>query len=85
MNDEISMGMHRDFNFLRKGVNDDVVNLHRQRELKMGLVPVLDADNHICEIINLKHYRTKLPIDAVLMAGGKGERLRHLRRQLRSP
>lgn len=78
VNDEISMGMHRDFNFLRKGVNDDVVNLHRQRELKMGLVPVLDADNHICEIINLKHYRTKLPIDAVLMAGGKGERLRPL-------
>lgn len=78
VDDKISQGMHRDFNFLRKGVNDDVINLHRQRELKMRLVPVLDADNHICEIVNLEKYRSKLPIDAVLMAGGKGERLRPL-------
>lgn len=78
VDDKVSMGMHRGFNFLRKGENDDVANLHRQRELKMRLVPILDADNHICEIVNLEKYRTKLPVDAVLMAGGKGERLRPL-------
>lgn len=78
VNDEISKGMHRNFNFLRKEENDDVANIHRQREMKMRLVPILDANNHICEIINLEKYRTKLPIDAVLMAGGKGERLRPL-------
>lgn len=81
----VSEGMHRNFNFLRKGKSDDVANLHRQRELNMRLVPVLDDDNHICEIINLEKYRTKLPIDAVLMAGGRGERLRPLTEKVPKP
>lgn len=78
INDSIAGAMHRSFNFLRKGEDDNVENLHRQRELKMRLVPILDDEDHICDIINLEKYRTKLPIDAVLMAGGKGERLRPL-------
>lgn len=44
----------------------------------MTLVPILDDNDHILEIINLDKYHTRLPIDAVLMAGGKGERLRPL-------
>lgn len=78
VDDPIKKAAHSNFNYMRKGVNDDVANIHRQRELKMKLVPVLDDTNHIVEIINLEKYRTKLPIDAVLMAGGKGERLRPL-------
>ena len=76
---------HRNFNFLRRGINDDVVHIHKQRELKMKLVPVLDAEDHITEVINLDKYRTKLPIDAVLMAGGKGERLRPLTEKTPKP
>lgn len=76
--DAISEAMHRNFNYLRKGFNDTVEGIHQQRDLKMKLVPILDEDNHILEIINLDKYRTKLPVDAVLMAGGKGERLRPL-------
>jgi dTDP-glucose pyrophosphorylase/CBS domain-containing protein len=70
--------MHRSFRYLQKGVNDDVENLRKQKELNMKLVPVLDSENHIIEILDLVHYITRLPIDAVLMAGGKGERLRPL-------
>lgn len=83
--DPIKKAAHSNFNYLRKGVNDDVANIHRQRELKMKLVPVLDDTNHIFEIINLEKYRTKLPIDAVLMAGGKGERLRPLTEKTPKP
>ena len=83
--DPIKKAAHSNFNYLRKGVNDDVANIHRQRELKMKLVPVLDDTNHIVEIINLEKYRTKLPIDAVLMAGGKGERLRPLTEKTPKP
>lgn len=78
VNDLVSEAAHREFNFLRKGVNDNVANIHRQRELKMKLVPILDEYNFIIEIIDLEKYRTKLPVDAVLMAGGRGERLRPL-------
>lgn len=82
---QIYEAMHKDFNFLRKGIDDDVVNIHRQRDLKMKLVPILDENNFIVEIINLEKYRTKLPIDAVLMAGGKGERLRPLTEKTPKP
>lgn len=78
VNDTLDKVMHRNFNYLRKGVNDDVAHIRGQKELKMKLVPILDKQDHIVEIINLDKYRSKLPIDAVLMAGGKGERLRPL-------
>ena len=77
--------IHQNFNFLRKNINDDVANLHHQRDLKMKLVPILDNENRIVEIINLEKYRTKLPVDAVLMAGGKGERLRPLTEKTPKP
>ncbi len=76
--DKVFVVMNREFNCLHLGVDDDVEHLHRQRDLKMKLVPVLDKDGYIIEIINLDEFITKLPIDAVLMAGGKGERLRPL-------
>lgn len=85
VSDDIASAMHHNFNFLRKGENDDVKNLHCQREMKMRLVPILDENGCICEIINLEKYRTKLPIDAVLMAGGKGERLRPLTEKIPKP
>lgn len=81
----VEKAVHRNFNFLRKNVNDDVKNIHIQRKLKMKLVPVLDENNQIYEIINLEKYKTLLPVDAVLMAGGKGERLRPLTEKTPKP
>lgn len=85
INDTLEKVMHRNFNFLRKGVNDDVAHLREQKDMKMKLVPILDENDHIIEIINLEKYCTKLPIDAVLMAGGKGERLRPLTEKTPKP
>ena len=78
VNDKISQVMHRDFNYMRIEDINDVREIKRQRELKMRLVPMLDSDGHIVEFINLEKNRSRLPVDAVLMAGGKGERLRPL-------
>ena len=78
VNDKIEKVMHRDFNYMRVEEIEDVKEIKHQKEMKMKLVPVLDADMHIVDIINLEKYSTRLPIDAVLMAGGKGERLRPL-------
>ena len=78
VHDNISVIMNTNFNFIRDGEGEIVAELHKQREKKMRLVPILKKDNTILEIVNLEEYITKLPIDAVLMAGGKGERLRPL-------
>lgn len=85
VNDKVSKIMHRSFNYMRLEELDDVKELKRQKELQMRLVPVLDKEHHIVEVINLEKYKTRLPIDAVLMAGGKGERLRPLTEKTPKP
>ena len=85
LNDKIEKIMNRNFNFIRVEDIDNVKEIKRQRELKMRLVPILDKDKHVIEIINLEKYQSCLPIDAVLMAGGKGERLRPLTEKTPKP
>lgn len=85
VNDIIVNIMHRNFNYMKVEELANVGELKRQKELKMKLVPVLNRDMHIVEIINLEKYKTRLPIDAVLMAGGKGERLRPLTEKTPKP
>lgn len=85
VSDRVERIMHQNFNYMKVEDIDDVKEIKRQRELKMRLVPVLDRNNHIVEVINLELYKTRLPIDAVLMAGGKGERLRPLTEKTPKP
>lgn len=85
VNDKAEKVMHRNFNYLR---SDDITNvreIYHQKELLMKLVPILDEGKHIIDIINLEKYKNKLPIDAVIMAGGKGERLRPLTEKTPKP
>ena len=76
--DKAEQIMHRRFLYMRQEDITNVREIRHQREMKMKLVPILDDDHHIVDIINLEKYKTRLPVDAVLMAGGKGERLRPL-------
>lgn len=85
VNDVTEKIMHRNFNYLNTEDIGNVQEIRRQRELKMKLIPVLDGNKRIVEIINLEEYKTRLPIDAVLMAGGKGERLRPLTEKTPKP
>ena len=85
LNDKVERIMHRNFNYMKVEDAADVKELKRQREKKMKLVPILDGDKHIVDIINLERFRTRLPIDAVMMAGGKGERLRPLTEKTPKP
>ena len=53
----------------------------RLREIRhegITLVPVVDAQGHPVGIIDTRVTQTVLPVKAVLMAGGRGERLRPL-------
>lgn len=85
VNDKVEKIMHRNFNYMKAEEIDDVKEIKRQKELKMTLVPVLDREKHIVDVINLECFKTRLPIDAVLMAGGKGERLRPLTEKTPKP
>ncbi|MCM1066043.1 MAG: sugar phosphate nucleotidyltransferase [Muribaculaceae bacterium] len=56
--------------------NIDVAALRDYRSAGISLVPVLDPEGRLHHIIDLTSSHTVLPMRAVLMAGGKGERLR---------
>ena len=85
VNDPISKVINRNFQSLTEGVDYDVRHLKEQKLKKMHLVPILDKNKKILDIIDLERYITKLPVDAVLMAGGKGERLRPLTEKTPKP
>lgn len=58
------------------------------REIKKAgirKVPCVNSKGQITTIYDLVHYKSHLPIDAVLMAGGKGERLRPLTEKTPKP
>lgn len=69
---------HRSFKALRTSSDEDVDTLRAFRRHGINLIPRLDPQGHIVEIIDLNHTHTRLPLSAIIMAGGKGERLRPL-------
>ena len=85
VNDKAEKIMHRNFHYMRISDITDVREIRHQKEMQMKLVPVLDDMMHIIEVIDLHHFKTRLPVDAVIMAGGKGERLRPLTEKTPKP
>lgn len=69
--------MHRAFRYLESG-KIDLVKVREFRSNKITLVPAINENGKISEVYNFAECRSILPLDAVLMAGGKGERLRPL-------
>lgn len=80
----VSDAMNRHFYYIESG-NIEVIAIKRLREMGIVLVPSLNKDRKINKIYNLKKNKSILPIDAVLMAGGKGERLRPLTEKTPKP
>lgn len=84
LNASISSVMHTDFCFL-EAENISVTDIHLFKDKGIVLLPVLNKEKNIVDIINLNLQKSYLPIDAVLMAGGKGERLRPLTEKMPKP
>lgn len=56
----------------------DVEKLEVFKKKNLRVIPVIDSNYNIIDIINFNHITSRLPLDAVLMAGGEGKRLRPL-------
>lgn len=63
--------------FIRENENAlDKLENYRKRNFK--IVPILNNNNQIVDVINFRTRTTIIPVDAVFMAGGEGKRLRPL-------
>ena len=69
--------MHTAFVAFQDG-QPDIADIREIRQRKITLVPHLNADGTIRRIYDFSVFHSLLPLDAVLMAGGRGERLRPL-------
>lgn len=70
--------------FLRKG-NIDIDKVIEYRKGLFRILPILDKDDKVVNVINFRIIKSYLPIDAVIMAGGEGLRLRPLTKTTPKP
>lgn len=77
MDQTVDVFMNTSFSFLREG-EIDIAKIKKLKKFGIKLLPIIDEKGKLRKVINLRNRITALPVDAVLMAGGKGERLRPL-------
>ena len=71
---EIIQGYPR---FIKKG-EYSIKKIIEYRENNYRILPVLDEKNEIVNVINFRLLKSYLPVDTVVMAGGRGTRLQPL-------
>ena len=77
LEDSLDNFIFKNFSFLSEG-EDDFSKLKEFRERKLKAVPLLNKKQQLLKIYNFTEIKSILPIDAVIMAGGEGIRLRPL-------
>jgi dTDP-glucose pyrophosphorylase len=60
--------------FIQKGERD-VQKIKAFRKGNFRIIPIIDKDGRILDVINFREIQSYLPVDAVIMAGGRGQRL----------
>jgi dTDP-glucose pyrophosphorylase len=63
--------------YITKGENN-LKKIIEYREGDFRIVPIVDQNHKVINVINFRTIRSYLPIDAVIMAGGRGQRLQPL-------
>jgi dTDP-glucose pyrophosphorylase/mRNA-degrading endonuclease RelE of RelBE toxin-antitoxin system len=63
--------------FIRKEEHD-IEKIIQYRESNFRILPIINKDNKVVNVINFRETVSYLPIDAIIMAGGRGQRLKPL-------
>jgi len=64
---------NKDFVFLQH--DDQAFDLKKYREKNLKILPVLNTERKIVDVIDLDKILAKLPLECMIMAGGRGKRL----------
>lgn len=66
--------MRKDFRYIKNLTNYEKIS--QFKELNLKIVPHVTEDYHLIDFIDLTKLKALVPVDAVIMAGGKGVRLK---------
>lgn len=84
ISDSVTHYMNVDFkSLLKDDINPLLLKEYRKKEY--WLLPVLDSCGQIVDVIDLKYKLSVIPAAALIMAGGRGERLKPLTDALPKP
>lgn len=60
--------------YIIKGENN-LQKIIEYRDEELRIIPVIDETHRVVNVINFRNTKSYLPVDAVIMAGGRGQRL----------
>jgi dTDP-glucose pyrophosphorylase len=84
VDDEVTRAMNTNFKFVKVGAQSyEQISGYKKDDIK--ILPVVNEDFTIAELLDLENFKCILPIDAIIMAGGKGERLLPLTAKIPKP
>ena len=72
-------------NFLYEPENDGFIELRKYRKLDIKILPILNQDKTMSRVIDLDKIQSILPLECMLMAGGRGKRLSPLTDKIPKP
>jgi len=84
INNVVNDFIQTDPKFIQRGkyTIQEVIN-YRNNNYK--ILPVIDQDGIVVNVINFRFFKSYLPVDVVIMAGGRGERLKPLTDNIPKP
>ena len=74
LNDKVDNIMKKDFKYVNNLEDYEKINQYKESDIK--IVPYVTKDFKLLEFLDLTKLKAILPVDAVIMAGGKGVRLK---------
>lgn len=74
IDDNIELFIQENPKYISKGERD-IEKIIQFREKLYRILPIVDENKRIVNVINFREIKSYLPVDAVIMAGGRGQRL----------
>ena len=75
IDDTIDKIMYKNFSYIVQG-KFTINQISEIKRKKIKLIPIVDEDLLIKRLINLEEMKSVLPVEAIIMAGGEGRRMR---------
>lgn len=82
--DKVETAMNNKPKFILQNIVD-VNTIKKYREQNLRIIPIVNDALEIVDILNFRLNKTLLPLETLIMAGGKGERLRPLTENIPKP